>query len=226
MKKTFIYLFLIVSMGELISKVGSMAWLETICKPAIMISLGLFYWASQREKNEPAVYTVLLAIFFSCLGDVLLMLQEVNANFFMLGLGSFLLAHVSYILAYKQHQGERSADELQGLQRIRFALPIILSGTGLVVILYNHLGDLKIPVLLYAGVLTYMVLTALFRFGRTNTASFTMVFAGAILFMISDSLIAVDKFLEPLSRAGFWVMTTYIIGQFLIVKGLVRSSSF
>jgi len=226
MKKKFILLFLIVSTGELISKTVSVHWLEMICKPAIMISLGLFYWAAQREKKEPVVLTVILAIFFSCLGDVLLMFQRANANFFTLGLGSFLLAQVNYILAYKQHQGERSADELQGLQRIRFSLPIILSGTGLVVILYKHLGDLKIPVLLYAGVLTYMVLTALFRFGRTNTSSFAMVFAGAILFMISDSLIAVDKFLEPLSMAGFWIMTTYIIGQFLIVKGLVRSSSF
>lgn len=166
--------------------------------------------------------TVLMAIVFSCLGDTLLMLQKHNPNYFMFGLGAFLVAHIFYILAYRQHQGEGSADELQGLQRIRFALPVVLSGTGLVVILYNHLGDLKIPVLVYATVLTYMVLTALFRFGKTNTGSFTMVFGGAILFMISDSLIAVSKFLEPLAMGSFWIMTTYIAAQFLIVRGLIR----
>jgi uncharacterized membrane protein YhhN len=76
--------------------------------------------------------------------------------------------------------------------------------------------------LVYAGVLTYMVLSALFRFGKTNSGSFTMVFGGAILFMMSDSLIAINKFLEPLSMAGFWVMITYITAQFLIVKGLLK----
>jgi hypothetical protein len=64
MKKKFILLFLIVSTGELISKTVSVHWLEMICKPAIMISLGLFYWAAQREKKEPVVLTVILAIFF------------------------------------------------------------------------------------------------------------------------------------------------------------------
>ncbi|HEU5291175.1 MAG TPA: lysoplasmalogenase, partial [Cyclobacteriaceae bacterium] len=153
-----------------------------------------------------------------------LMLQQSNPNYFMFGLGAFLFAHVFYIFAYQQHCGDESGHELQGLQKIRFALPIVLAGTGLVTILYNRLGDLKIPVLLYAGVLTYMVLRALFRFGRTNASSFAMVFGGAILFMISDSLIAINKFLEPLSRADFWVMTTYISAQYLIVKGLLKHS--
>ncbi|HEY3430129.1 MAG TPA: lysoplasmalogenase [Cyclobacteriaceae bacterium] len=222
MKKIFLYLFVIVSTGDIVSILSEMYWLETICKPAIMITLGVYYWTSQKEKQEAVAGTVLLAIVFSCLGDTLLMLQKSNPNYFMFGLGSFLVAHIFYIFAYRQHQGEDSADELQGLQKIRFALPVVLSGTGLVVILYNHLGDLRIPVLVYAAVLTYMVLTALFRFGKTNTGSFTMVFGGAILFMISDSLIAISKFLEPISMGGFWIMTTYISAQFLIVRGLIR----
>ena len=209
-------------MGEIISTMQDIQLLELICKPAIMITLGLYYWSSQRLRQEPVVTPVILAIIFSCGGDTLLMFQQSNPNFFMFGLGSFLLAHICYIFAYKQHVSVNSEDELQGLQKIRFALPILLSGTGLIAILYNHLGDLKIPVVIYAGVLTYMVLVALFRFGKTNTASFTMVFGGAILFMISDSLIAINKFLEPLSMAGFWIMITYIGAQFLIVKGLLR----
>jgi uncharacterized membrane protein YhhN len=67
-----------------------------------------------------------------------------------------------------------------------------------------------------------MVMVALFRFGKTTAGSFAMVFGGAILFMISDSLIAINKFLEPLPQSGFWIMTTYIGAQFLIVRGLLR----
>lgn len=215
-------MFVIVSAGEIISTLIDIPTVHLICKPAIMITLGLYYWASLKEVQESISRSLMVAIFFSCAGDVLLMMQESNPNYFMFGLGAFLVAHIFYIFTYKQHQYEESADELKGLQKIRFALPIILSGTGLVTILYNRLGDLKIPVLLYAGILTYMVMVSLFRFGKTTTASFTMVFGGAILFMISDSLIAINKFLEPLPLSGFWIMTTYIAAQFLIVKGILK----
>ncbi len=225
MKKIFLYLFAVASVGEIISTLSDLHWLGTICKPALMITLGLYYWASQKERQESVMLSVMMAIIFSWLGDVLLMLQGSNPNYFMFGLGAFLFAHIFYMFSYKQHQGEESGNELQGLQKIRFALPIVLAGTGLVTILYNHLGDLKIPVLLYSGVLTYMVLVALFRFGRTNAGSFAMVFGGAILFMMSDSLIAINKFLDPLSQVDFWVMITYISAQFLIVRGLIKHES-
>ena len=225
MKKIFLYLFVVASVGEIASIVFDQQWLGMICKPALMITLGLYYWASQKERQEPVMLSVVMAIVFSFAGDVFLMLQQSNPNYFMFGLGAFLFAHIFYIFSYQQHRGDESGNELQGLQRIRFALPIVLAGTGLVTILYNRLGDLKIPVLLYAGVLTYMVLVALFRFGKTNAGSFAMVFGGAILFMMSDSLIAINKFLEPLSHANFWVMITYISAQFLIVRGLIKHQS-
>ena len=223
MKKIFLYLFLLASIGEITSELIALPeWMHLICKPALLITLGLYYWSAQKEFQQPLNNSLLVAIIFSCAGDVLLMLQHTNSNFFMFGLGAFLIAHIFYIFTYKQHCNEETGEELQGLQKIRFALPIVLAGTGLVTILYARLGDLKIPVLVYAGVLTFMVLNALFRFGKTNTKSFAMVFGGAILFMISDSLIAINKFLELLPMAGFWIMTTYIGAQYLIIRGLIR----
>jgi uncharacterized membrane protein YhhN len=67
-----------------------------------------------------------------------------------------------------------------------------------------------------------MVLNALFRFGRTNAESFWLVFSGAVLFMASDSILAIDKFLKPVTYGGFLIMLTYIAGQYLIVTGLIR----
>lgn len=221
MKKIFLILFILVSAGEIISTLMDVPVLHTFCKPAIMIMLGFYYWASQREGGEPVSIPLIIAILFSCAGDILLM-QKSEEKFFMFGLGAFLVAHLFYILTLRQHRLENSAEALQGLQKIRYAFPIVLAGTGLVTILYSHLEGLKIPVMVYAAVITIMVLNALFRFGRTNTKSFTMVFGGAILFMMSDSLLAVDKFLEPIPMAGFWVMSTYIGAQFLIVQGLLK----
>jgi uncharacterized membrane protein YhhN len=222
MKKIFLYLFILATVGEITSVIFDQPLLELICKPALMITLGLCYWAAQKERQEPVVVPVVMAIIFSCFGDVLLMLQRSNPNYFIFGLVAFLFSHIFYIFAYQQHRGDESGHELQGLQKIRFALPILLAGTGLVTILFNRLGNLKIPVLLYAGVLTYMVLVALFRFGRTNVSSFAMVFGGAILFMMSDALIAINRFLEPLPNANFWVMITYVSAQYLIVQGLIK----
>jgi uncharacterized membrane protein YhhN len=220
MKKIFLYLFILSAIGVLAADYSNAQLLYLICKPAIMIALGLHYWMMMREEDKPISKSLLFAILFSCVGDTLLMLQARDEKFFMFGLGAFLVAHIFYILTYQQHQSSDTTNELQGLQKIRYAFPILLSGAGLVVILYGRLGGLKIPVLIYAVVLTCMVLAALFRFGKTTTSSFAMVFGGAILFMISDSLIAVNKFLEVLPMAGFWIMTTYIAAQYLIVTGL------
>lgn len=222
MKKIFLYLFVLVSMGVLLAEVGDADLVYLICKPAIMIMLGLHYGMMQRDQGQILSKSVVLAIIFSCAGDTLLMFQEKDGSFFMFGLGAFLVAHIFYILAYRQHQSSDTSNELQGLQKIRYAFPIILSGTGLVVILYSRLGEMKIPVLIYAIVLTGMVLAALFRFGKTSSSSFALVFGGAILFMISDSLIAINKFLEPLPMAGIWIMVTYIVAQYLIVTGLSK----
>lgn len=222
MKKIFLYLFILVSGGVLLADVGDADILYMLCKPAIMITLGLHYWITERNQDQPLSKSVVLAIIFSCAGDTLLMLQGKDENFFMFGLAAFLVAHIFYILAYRQHQSSDTSNELQGLQKIRYAFPILLSGTGLVVILYSRLGGMKIPVLIYAIVLTGMVLAALFRFGKTNASSFALVFGGAILFMISDSLIAINKFLEPLPMAGIWIMVTYLFAQYLIVTGLSK----
>lgn len=221
MKKIFLILFILVSAGEIISTLMDVPVLHTFCKPAIMIMLGLYYWASQRSATEPLSIPLIIAILFSCAGDILLM-QKSDEKFFMFGLGAFLVAHLFYILTLRQHRLENSPEALHGLQKIRFAFPVILAGTGLVAILYGHLGGLKVPVIVYATVITVMVLNALFRFGRTNTLSFAMVFGGAILFMISDSLLAINKFLESMPMAGFWVMSTYIGAQFFIVQGLLK----
>jgi len=182
----------------------------------IMLSLGGYYLLLAKNRSA----AVLLAILFSFAGDVALMFESIDARYFMGGLLAFMIAHIAYIMAYRKHQNTRQDEGVQGIQKIRFAFPIVLAGSGLVVILYPTLGALRLPVIIYALVLVLMVLNALFRYGRTSPQSFWMVFAGAILFMISDSILALDKFLTPISHAGTLIMATYATGQFLLVQGL------
>lgn len=219
MRKYFLFLFVLASSAELFSTLAEAPLVHQFAKPFLLLTLIGYYVYSRA--GQPMAVTFLLALFLSWTGDVLLMFQQDDASFFIYGLAAFLLAHALYIFSYRQHRWEDETNALQGLQRIRFAFPLILAGSGLVVILYPHLGDMKWPVLVYALVITLMSINALFRYGRTTQGSFVMVFGGSILFMISDSLLAINKFIEPLAQADFWIMLTYIGAQLLIVQGII-----
>ena len=106
-------------------------------------------------------------------------------------------------------------------QKVRLLFPILLAGTGLMVVLYPVLGNMKIPVMVYSIVLMLMAAYALLRVGRTSRASFVWVFIGALLFMISDSLLAINKFYSAFAFANVAVMMTYINAQFMIVRGVL-----
>ena len=186
-----------------------------IFKPLIMIGLMAHYWVMSPARSR----LFLVALFFCWLGDVFLIFQSTDPLFFIGGLASFLVGHIVYIFCYRQLQIIPSSKELLGSQKVRFAFPIILAGTGLVTILYPLLGALRIPVMIYAWAITLMALTALFRYGRTNSTSFLLIFIGAVLFMVSDSLLAINKFHHAFSAAGALVMLTYSVAQFLIVEG-------
>lgn len=216
-KTIFILIFLTVSIGDLIAIGISNQQLQLICKPLILLSLIGYYLAAVETRSMVFVR----ALFFSWVGDVLLLFSSGSELFFITGLIAFLISHLLFIQAYRQHRNSNVDKELLGTQKVRYALPIVLASTGLIVILFNSLGPLQIPVMAYALVLCLMVLTALFRYGRTNSQSFWMAFTGAVLFMISDSLLAINKFLSPIAGAGFMIMLTYIAAQYLIVSGLI-----
>jgi uncharacterized membrane protein YhhN len=222
MKKAATLLFGAVSLGELVALYLGIPELHMICKPLIMLTLGLLY-ATHCERRSLMVW---LAIISSFAGDTALLFESRDAMFFIAGLGAFLIAHIFYIVAYRQHQDDSEENALRGVQKIRFAFPIVLAGTGLIVVLYPSLGTLQIPVVLYALVLIIMVVNAVFRYGRTGSASFGLVLAGSILFMISDSLLAINKFFSPIAAASLWIMSTYILAQYFIIRGLCSHTDF
>lgn len=218
MKRIVLILFLVAGAGEIFAGIFEYELLHFICKPLLMILLIAYYLTAARNYRS---LHVIAAILFSLAGDMLLMFEARISSFFMFGLFSFLIAHICYIFAYQNHQAETEGNELQGIQKIRLAFPIVLAGTGLTVVLYPVLGALQFPVMIYALILVVMVLNALFRYGRTNDKSFWFVFGGSLLFMLSDSLLAVNKFLTSIPMAGVLIMSTYIAAQLFIVHGIV-----
>jgi uncharacterized membrane protein YhhN len=217
MKKIWLLFFVLISVTELVSVTFDFSLLHSISKPLILPMLMGYFLASASTRN----FYFLSALIFCWAGDVLLMFQGAEL-FFIFGLVAFLIGHLFYMISYRKMRSSQSTKGLLNTQKMRYAFPIVLAGTGLVTILFPYLGALKIPVMIYALVLTLMVLQALFRYGFTSGMSFLLIFIGAISFMLSDSILAINKFMQPLPMASLAIMSTYIVAQYLIVEGAVQ----
>jgi uncharacterized membrane protein YhhN len=220
-KKSKNFLFLLFVTNAVVNLVGNTAGisiLSDVTKPLIVpLLLGYYVAGSDYPRSKP----LMIALIACWLGDVALMFVGLKPSWFMTGLVLFLAGHVLYIITYRQHRSEADDHALLTVQRIRFALPVVLAGTGLVVVLLPVLGGgLQFPVIIYALAIVVMVMSAIFRFGRTNNKSYWLVLTGAVLFMVSDSILAINKFLGAIEMGGVLIMLTYIAAQFLIVEGL------
>jgi uncharacterized membrane protein YhhN len=192
-RNVFIIPFVVTAIVNITGEITGIGILSVISKPLLVPFLGGYYMAGKNIYRSKPLLGALLACW---IGDVALMLVGLNPNWFLVGLVSFLVGHIFYIITYRQHRSESEYNGLLTVQKIRFSIPVVLAGTGLVVILFPVLGGLQFPVLIYATVIIVMVMNAIFRFGRTNPKSFWLVLSGAIIFMISYYIIALNKFLR------------------------------
>lgn len=166
--------------------------------------------------------SLVLALLLSWAGDVLL--TQSGEVFFMAGLSAFLLAHITYVYAY----GYSSANYPLKVvwRRWWYWVPIVGYGFSFYAWLFPKIGpDLHVAVGAYSLVLVSMLLAAAGRGKYTHPTSFIFVGIGATLFVVSDSLIAVNRFVEPLQNGQLQIMLTYILGQWLITEGLLRHPS-
>jgi uncharacterized membrane protein YhhN len=201
---------------DIIAVVSGWNEIRFISKPLIVISLGIFLWRSVSVKNR-SFWLIFAALIFSELGDIFL-LFEAQQSSFLLGLLSFLIAHIFFILFFIRTR------RLNHFNKI-FWLLIVLTAcyvTALFLLLSPKLGVLKFPVLIYAIVLCCMFLSSMHAVDFSKEPSRKFCAAGAFLFVISDSLLAINKFCHPSAATGFAVMLTYAIAQFLIVFGGLR----
>ncbi len=215
-------LFFITAAGNLISHVSSAIWLEYVTKPLLMILLLLIFTTSCINQKSTAYRLTVFALLFSWFGDILLLFQSENELFFMLGLIAFLIAQVFYIFVYRKTRLPVKPDKKSRIfinVRIVF---LILIGSALYSILFNHIGNVQIPIAVYTVAIISMAIAAVLRKGRTSDRSFLLVYMGALLFIMSDSMIAINRFLEPIIYGRLLIMLTYILAQYLIIQGILK----
>ncbi len=207
MKKYFALFFFGLLLVNIVSREAAVDLLPEITKPLLMPVL--FYMVWKESLGQHIVLAI--SLIFSWMGDIFLMFS--GELYFMLGLGSFLIAHLFYLFIFLKF---RETDFLKLLPFLAFSSLMILGVLG------TQLPEsLRLPVGSYVVVITLMGIAAAMA-SKLPLTSYRLVITGAVLFILSDSFIAVDKFVNPVPFSSFWVMSTYGAAQFLIVKGLIQ----
>ena len=93
---------------------------------------------------------------------------------------------------------------------------------GLISLLFQHLTDMKVPVMVYGIVISWMFMQAMHMLFIKNKAAGKWMMSGALLFVMSDSLLAINKFYQPFELAGIIIILTYGLAQLFIVEGASR----
>ena len=222
MKKILLhFVFLIIVAGDLVGEYLRLPAMDHIFKPLIMIWIGSYFLLYSKGIEKGVVRLTLIAFFASWVGDLFMMFSD-EFLFFVLGIASFLTAQVVYVFLFLRTinlSGKKSFLKKKPVWLIIY----IVYGMIIYMLLFPHLeGVLKPAVLVYMLAILSMSSMALNRFGNGHPISFTLVFAGSLVFIVSDSMIAINRFLVAIPYDGLLIMITYIAAQYLIMRGLLK----
>lgn len=191
--------------------------LQNLSKPELIPFLAGYFLSRTDHTTGSIKKYVLAALFFSWAGDILLMFQEKDSNFFLFGLSAFLLAHIFYIFFFNR---------VRVIENVKINLSLLLIVAlyygGLIFLLFFHLGDMKVPVMVYGAVISCMFMLAMHMLFIKNKAAGKWMMSGALLFVMSDSLLAINKFYQPFQMAGVSIILTYGLAQLFITEGTIR----
>jgi uncharacterized membrane protein YhhN len=195
--KTALYAYVVIAAAHLVSLAAGVTWLELVTKFLLVPSLVV--WAVLNRGPR----LVVAALALGALGDMALEFDSL----FIVGMGFFAAGHVCYV-TYFLRRG-----------RPRWYIPAVygLAWAGLVLFLWPSLGALQIPVAAYSLLLTGTAITSSALGLRTGI--------GGLLFFISDGLIALRLAdLPQPPMPGLWIMSTYIVAQYLLASGSLRTA--
>ena len=193
------------------------AWLNFAFKP--LATLGVIAWAALGRSDDGLVKRwIVIGLVASLAGDVAL-LWPVQG--FLAGLVAFLLGHLSYLVALTR--------------RVRFlASPpafgawAIVAASVLAGLWHGVPAELRAPVLVYVAALGAMAAQAtsvwLARRGAADAARWRIVAAGGALFVLSDAILATDKFVGGVPLPTLWNLSLYWLAQWFIARAAVASS--
>ncbi len=171
------------------------------------IPILLFAWLCFKYLPLPENLFFGVGFLCCCVGDIFMDLSR--ERFFIQALVSFLIGHILYSLGFLRYS-------IFSKKRVPLAVGAVLYTTVITLLLIPRLGSFLVPVCIYILVITVMGICAAFV-----NSSKTTVFTGAMIFIISDSLIAINKFLQPFAYSTAIIISIYFIAQYIIGSGIL-----
>ncbi|CAL2083598.1 lysoplasmalogenase [Tenacibaculum sp. 190524A05c] len=205
-------LFLVVSVFEIYGTIQNSRLLEFIFKPLITVSLALLYIVSVKKPS----FLFISALFFSFWGDVLLLFPE---KYFVLGLVSFLLTHLIFIKIIRGF-----ISNVDSKLFLKSGIFFVAYFGGIVYLIFENLNELLIPVLVYGLVISTFGTFATVNYVKNKATENLWLLVGALIFILSDSIIAINKFYMENASLGSLIMITYIVAQYLICKAMIAKT--
>jgi len=215
--------FILIAILDLFVELFDISEARILIKPLICIVLS-GYLISKTRLYGNFSKLIFAGLVFSLVGDIALLFAGKSPTFFVAGLSAFLIAHIFYATAFfRDYRYNPDASKKYGhIMLIVMAIFTI----GFYFWIRTYLMDLKMPVMAYMVVISLMAIMAGYRYERVNLLSFQLILAGAICFIVSDTLLAVNKFVQPFVLSGVLIMATYMAAQFLITLGALERIVF
>ncbi|HCY85437.1 MAG TPA: hypothetical protein DHV36_09920 [Desulfobacteraceae bacterium] len=208
--------FALISLVHLVGEAVASKPVRYLSKPLLMPALALYYLMS----TEAFSWIMAAALAGGWLGDIFLMIpdRDEKRRFFKLGLVAFLLGHLFYVWAFLAW-GSLGQLPVPGMLSILFFV-----GYGVVVFikLKPYMGALFVPITAYIIVIVLMGVSTGLCTGTQNLPAGFAVVIGALIFMVSDTLNAWNRFAREIPYERILTMATYLGGQFLLVYGYVQ----
>ena len=220
--KSIIILYIIIGALQVTGILLQIPLLHQSLKVLLMPMLILYLWNGVEEKSKNTLFRLsIFALILSYAGDIILMIPGNNPLFFISGLVSFLIAHLCYTKLFTT---------LSPLDK-HFLKKNLIGTIGIIIFLISLLlylvpkidATLKIPVTVYAIIICTMLISAINLKEKIEKKPQQLILVGAILFVISDSILALNKFdpsFQGITLMHALVMTTYISAQGFIIYGI------
>ena len=183
------------------------SWLRLVTKPLPVLSLAA---AATKWGRGPYAWRLTAGLLLCAVGDALL---EVGEETFLAGLIVFLAAHLAYVSAFLSDD--------HALRPWR-AIPFVVYGATMYLFLFPRLGGLALPVGVYVGAIVAMMWRAAACVGRERPTALRAL-VGAVMFGLSDTLIAVDRFRKPIAGVRYPIILLYWAGQAAIALSAARA---
>lgn len=184
-------------------------WLHYITKPLATLLLAAMVWTTATRETGYRRW-VLIGLLLSALGDTFLMLP---GDWFVQGLLSFLVAHLSYLWAFRQRAAWLA-------RLLPFASYAALAGAVLWALWPGVPPALRVPVIVYVAALAAMAAQAAAIYWIRRDRVSALAALGGASFLLSDALLAWNRFAEPIEAARLWVLTSYWLAQWLIARSV------